>query len=144
MLKILSCSVQSGASFHTVQKQHSLDMSLLLLVPSRSSRHQSILGALVFQFQVGHLFLRPSGICSAARSFFSSERQAEDQADNNLCSLLHVGSFFSSRTSFGGSLLFFYFEVEFPHLCLSLSLQWLDANPSLTFSSFSTSYAPRL
>lgn len=88
---------------------------------------------------------------------------------------------FPSRTSLHGSLLFFYFEVEFPHLCLtktergneqnlfsfvqwrreknvsvyvflalfltthlSLSLQWLDANPSLTFSSFSTSYAPRL
>lgn len=27
---------------------------------------------------------------------------------------------------------------------LSLLLQWLDANPSFTFSSFSTSYSPRL
>lgn len=50
----------------------------------------------------------------------------------------------SSGTSCCSSLLFFYFEVEFLRLCLSLSPQWLDANPSLTFSSFSTSYAPRL
>lgn len=125
-----SSSSRSFVLFHHLLRHH---------ISSPSS------GPLVFQFQAGRLLLRPSGICSPAHSFiFRLNVQQRCQADKHLCSLLHVRSFFSSRTSFHGSLLFFYFEVEFPHLCLSLSLQWLDANPSLTFSSFSTSYAPRL
>lgn len=99
-------------------------------------------GPLVFQFQVGRLLLRPSGICSPAH--FTSERLAEGRGRQQPLFPSSCMILFPSRTSFCGSLLFFYFEVEFPHLCLSLSLQWLDANPSLTFSSLSTSYAPRL
>lgn len=95
----------------------------------------------VFQFQTGHLLSRPSGIRSSCP--FSVWTSGGTSSGHSL--------FPSSRTftlppgpPVAVHFSFFYFEVEFLRLCLSLSPQWLDANPSLTFSSFSTSYAPRL
>lgn len=130
---------------HSQEAAQSLFILLLILVPSRSSPNARLISSpsppshLVFQFQTGRLLLRPSGIRSAARSV--SERLAEHRAVA-LCSLLHVRSFVFPPAAVHFS--FIHFEVEFLRLCLSLSPQWLDANPSLTFSSFSTSYAPRL
>lgn len=132
-------------TFFSHSQEAAQSLFILLLVPLRSSpnaRHISSPSPpshLVFQFQTGRLLLRPSGIRSAARSV--SERLAEHRAVA-LRPLLHVRSFFFPPAAVHFS--FIHFEVEFLHLCLSLPLQWLDANPSLTFSSFSTSYAPRL
>lgn len=111
---------------HSQEAAQSLDMFLLLLlllVPSRSSPifpNISSPSSGPFQyssFRRAVFFWGLSGICSGAH--FSSERLAEGQADNkplfpSSCTIL----FFPSRTSFCVSLLFFYFEVEFPHLCL--------------------------
>lgn len=148
MLSRLS-SCCSKHQFHLKLFSHSQEAAqslfILLLVPLRSSpnaRHiSSPFPSEPFSIPVpdGPPSSEAIGIRSAARSV--SERLAEHRAVA-LRPLLHVRSFFFPPAAVHFS--FIHFEVEFLHLCLSLPLQWLDANPSLTFSSFSTSYAPRL
>lgn len=73
---ILFSSVWNDLFSYSQGAAQSLDMFLLLLIPSRVSPVTRRIsspssGPLVFQFQAGRLLLRPSGICSAARSFFT-------------------------------------------------------------------------
>lgn len=104
--------------FHTVNKQLRVETcssssssfsSFLCHISSPSS------GRLVFQFLPGCLLLRPSGICSAAHSAFIWTSSRESGRQQPL--------FPSSCTIPPGPPcvvhFFFYFEVEFPHLCLT-------------------------
>lgn len=109
------CRAQSQmTTFHTVRKQlrvqtHSSSSS------SASHRACPSPGPLVFQFQARPPRLRPAGICSAARFHPNIEQRARKTS---------VPFFMydprSPGTSSRGSRLFFYFEVEFLHLCLKI------------------------
>lgn len=116
-------SVLNDRFSHSQEAAQSQDVFLLLfllLVPSHLL-HLSLItsspssGLLVFQFQAGRPLPRPSGICSAAHSAFIKQRVRKTTTSVPF----FMYDPLSSRTSFRGSLLFFYFEVEFLHLCLT-------------------------
>lgn len=109
------CRAQSQmTTFHTVRKQlrvqtHSSSSS------SASHRACPSPGPLVFQFQAGPPHLRPAGICSAARFHPNIEQRARKTS---------VPFFMYDPLPPGPPLVvhvsFFYFEVEFLHLCLKI------------------------
>lgn len=83
-----------------------------VFITSRLSRLRSIVWALlVFQYQTARLLLR------FYRSTFTWTSSGGSHRQHPLF-LFFMYVPFSCRTSFRGSLLFFYFEVEFLHLCL--------------------------
>lgn len=112
-------SVQSGDDLfsHSQEAAQSQDLSLLLISSCSSPHARHVFapspGPLTIPVSEGPLLLRSAGVRS-------SERPAEDHADNTLCSFFFMYVPVSRRTSLRASLPFFYFEVEFLHLFLEL------------------------
>lgn len=108
------CRAQSQmTAFHTARKQLRVQTHSSSSSSSSSHRACPSPGPLVFQFQTVPSCLRPAGKCSAARFRPNIEQRARK---TSVPFFVHGPR--SSRTSSHGSRLFFYFEVEFLHLCL--------------------------